>query len=399
MRILHIDKLLHASDAAGGGVGRYVRTLSEASLRRGHTTDEFGCASPDSPAGRPAYVDFNETSGVRRFGKLLHNPSAAVLLQKHLQNHPADVAHLHNIYHHVTASILPVLAGAGVRVVMTLHDYRQLGFEKLFWRWDMGDPNHGPHDEFLRQARRRCAGVSGLALQLRGLIERTTHWYARRVSAFLCPTHFMCEAAGRAGLPRRKIVYSPIPLPPQSAPLPASDDGRTILFAGRLCVEKSPDLLLAVAKRLAGTRFVLAGDGPMRSELLERCRREGLANVELPGQVSREEMAKLYAQASAVVVTSRCMENSPLAMLEAMSAGCCVIAPDQPPLREWIVDGQTGRLYPTGDGEKLTRVVQDVLSNPQPRRDMDRCAQSGVLQRHDVTATMDIIQRAYEGAK
>lgn len=399
MRILHIDKFLHASDAAGGGVGRYVHTISEELRRRGHAVDEFGCADAAGPANRPAYVDFTESAGPRRFIKLLHNPSAAALLKKHLRDHPADVAHLHNIYHHLTASILPVLADQGLRVVMTVHDYRQIGLETLFWRWGMGDPNGGREDEFLREARQHCAGLGGLALRLRGIIERTFRWYARRVNVFLCPTKFLCEQVRRVGVSPHKIVHSPIPVEIAEAPPPSADDGRTLLFAGRLGAEKSPGLMLDVAKRLPGARVVLAGDGPMRESLLERCRRETLNNVEFLGQVSRDEMAQWYARASAVIVTSRCMENSPLAMLEAMAAGRCVVAPDQPSLREWIADGQTGRLYPTGDAEKLVRVVRELLENEPKRRDLGRAARTRVQPTHNLAAAVDIIEQAYEGAK
>jgi glycosyltransferase involved in cell wall biosynthesis len=398
MRILHIDKFLHFSDTASGGVGRYVRTISKELRRRGYSTDEFGCAENGGSADRPEFVDFNKTAGPGRFWTLLHNPSAAMLLQKHLRKHPADVAHLHNIYHHITASILPVLADNGLGVVMTVHDYRQIGREKLFWRWGMGDLTIGHEDEFYHEARRRCTGWGGLALRLRGFIERSARWYARYVDAFLCPTQFLCDQLRQLGVPRDKIVYSPIPVDVGDAP-PAGDDGKTLLFVGRLGAEKSPGLMLDVAKRLPESRVVLAGEGPMHGELHERCKRERLTNVELLGHVSPGEMSELYARASAVVITSRCMENSPLAMLEAMAAGRCVVAPNQPSLREWIADGRTGRLYPTGDAEILVRVVRDLLENEPARRELGATARKCVQQRHDVTTTMNIIERAYEGAK
>ncbi|MBN1553519.1 MAG: glycosyltransferase family 4 protein [Phycisphaerae bacterium] len=392
-----MDKFLHASDAAGGGVGRYIRTLSEESRRRGHTVDEFGCAADTGPANRPAFVDFNESVGWRDRLRILHNPSAAAMLHRHLRSHPVDVAHLHNIYHHVTASILPVLKSHHVGVVMTVHDYRQIGRERLFWRWGMDDPDGGRDDAFLREAKRRCAGLSGWALRLRGWIERAARWYARDVDTFLCPTKFLREELRRAGTPRSKIQYAPIPVEIPDAP-PSADDGKTLLFAGRLTVEKSPGLLLDLAKRLPDVNLVLAGDGPLRDSLDQRRRREGLFNVELIGHLTREEITPWFARAAAVVVTSRCMENSPVAMLEAMAAGRCVIAPDQPPLREWIAEGQTGRLYKTGDATDLTRAVKTVLADDNARRTMGAAARQIVQQQHNPSSVMNQIEQAYEGA-
>ena len=45
-------------------------------------------------------------------------------LKRLLERSKPDVAHLHNIYHQITPSIIPVLRQAGVPVVMTLHDYK-----------------------------------------------------------------------------------------------------------------------------------------------------------------------------------------------------------------------------------------------------------------------------------
>lgn len=397
MRILHIDKFLHAPDAAGGGVGRYVRTLSEELRRRGHDVAGFGCAET-GPEDRPAFVDYNVSSGAMHFFRMLYNPSAAALLQKHLRGHPADVAHLHNIYHHLTASILPVLASRRVGVVMTVHDYRQIGREKLFWRWGMGDPTGGREDDFYCRARRRCTGPGGLALRLRGLVERTFRWYARYVDTFLCPTHFMCDEVRRTGVPRNKILYSPVPLRSDETPS-AEDDGNTLLFAGRLCVEKSPGGMLDLAGRLPDSRVVLAGEGPLRGDLERRCRRENLSNVEFLGHIPREDMQRQFARATTVIVTSRCMENSPVAMLEAMAAERCVVVPDQPPLREWITDGRTGRVYPTGDAAKLARVVKELLEKESARRIMGVEAAKHVRVQHDLTTSTDRIEQAYEGAK
>lgn len=397
MRILHIDKFLHRSAAAGGGVGRYVHTLADELRRRGHEVEFFGCAGQTGPLDRPKYIDFREIRNPAGVFRLLHNADAAAMLERFLRRHPVDVAHLHNVYHHLTASILPVLARHGVGVVMTVHDYRQIGLERLFWRWNFGDPND---DAFLTEARKRCAGFRGSALRLRWFVERATRWYFRWVDAFLCPTRFLAERLRRAGGPRDKIIYAPVPLVLKGdAPIASPADGKTLLFVGRLQREKSPELMLDLAARLPQTQIALAGDGPLRTELDERCQREGIKNVTLLGQVSRESLSAWYARAAAVVVPSRCMENSPVAMLEAMSAQRCVLVPDQPALREWITDAQTGRLYATGNADDLARVAGEVLADPTRREDMGRRARELVYERHDLQNTMDRIERQYERAQ
>ena len=57
---------------------------------------------------------------------LIWNREAARKLDALIRETRPDVAHLHNIYHHLSPSILPVLRRHGIPVVMTLHDLRLL---------------------------------------------------------------------------------------------------------------------------------------------------------------------------------------------------------------------------------------------------------------------------------
>lgn len=54
-------------------------------------------------------------------------------------------------------------------------------------------------------------------------------------------------------------------------------------------------------------------------------------------------------------------------LLEAMSAGCAIVASDTQPLREAIVDGETGRLIPFFDQAALVDRVADLLGDPEER--------------------------------
>ena len=49
-------------------------------------------------------------------------------------------------------------------------------------------------------------------------------------------------------------------------------------------------------------------------------------------------------------------------LLEAMSAACTIVASNTPPLKEAIIDGQTGRLVDFFDGVALAKVVNELLS-------------------------------------
>lgn len=54
-------------------------------------------------------------------------------------------------------------------------------------------------------------------------------------------------------------------------------------------------------------------------------------------------------------------------LLEAMSAGCAIVASDTPPLREAIMHNETGRLVDFFDSRALATNVHELLDNPKER--------------------------------
>ena len=386
MRILHVDKYIGASQASGGGVGGFMRVLDPLLLDHGHEVLYFGC---DAAHG-PSYEDFSSSKSPLALVRMIHNIKAADRIAEFLNKNPVDVIHLHNIYHQLTPSIIPAARERGTGVVMTVHDYRQAGLERYFW----GRGTAGVEgDRYDLAARRRCSGLGGLALGLEAIFQRFTRRYFSGVGRFFCPSVHMCRTLRSVGAPVDKIVYMPNPIrfPAFS---PARQDG-PLAFAGRLSVEKAPEMMLDLAAGLPGRQIVIAGDGPEGPDLRNRAVKRGLENVSFAGYLDDDGMDELYANASAVVLTSRCMENSPATMLEAMAAGRCVIVPDQPALREWVEDGVTGRLYETGSVDSLTSVSQQVFSDPEAASEMGAKAAALVSGRHNTDELTDKMIKYY----
>lgn len=73
-------------------------------------------------------------------------------------------------------------------------------------------------------------------------------------------------------------------------------------------------------------------------------------------------------------------------LLEAMSAGCTIIASDTPPLKEAIVDHQTGRLVDFFDTVALAKTVCEVLENPQEAQRLGENARAFAQANYDLQA-------------
>lgn len=84
--------------------------------------------------------------------------------------------------------------------------------------------------------------------------------------------------------------------------------------------------------------------------------------VEYVGRVSQEEKRKLLCSASVMVAPNLGGESFGLVVLEAMAAGCAVVASDIPAFR--YVTAGAGLLFPVGDEHGLAASVSALLDNP-----------------------------------
>jgi glycosyltransferase involved in cell wall biosynthesis len=72
-------------------------------------------------------------------------------------------------------------------------------------------------------------------------------------------------------------------------------------------------------------------------------------------------------------------------LVEALSAGCAVVASDTAPVREVIRDGDNGVLTDFFDAQQLAHKVCTVLEAPEALREMRRRARAGVVEQFDLT--------------
>jgi glycosyltransferase involved in cell wall biosynthesis len=73
-------------------------------------------------------------------------------------------------------------------------------------------------------------------------------------------------------------------------------------------------------------------------------------------------------------------------LLEAMSAGCAIVASDTAPLHEAIRDGDTGRLVNFFDPSSLAQSVCELLANREQREVLGRRAREFALAHYDLGA-------------
>ena len=166
-----------------------------------------------------------------------------------------------------------------------------------------------------------------------------------------------------------------LPDPPRSG---VARSGRRLVYVGRLAPSKGLDVLFralpGVARRFPDLEVELIGDGPSRKEceemaeaagLGERCRFLGA----VPIATVYEEMAS-----AAVQVSPSMYEAFGLVNVEANSVGTPVVASETGGIREIVVDGETGFLFPPGDSAALEERIVRLLEDEELRDRMGRAA-------------------------
>ncbi|ATZ27496.1 glycosyltransferase family 4 protein [Streptomyces lavendulae] len=251
----------------------------------------------------------------------------------------ADVVHAHGLRAGMRAAL--ALRGGGRRVPLVV-------------TWHGGAPEP--------------AGALG---RLSRLLERRV---ARAAAVVLGASSDQVDLARRRGARDARLAAPAVPV--ATAGEPAAEAGKTraelgaverplVIAVGSLVARRGYALLLDAARawRVLDPLplLVIAGEGPLRSELARRIEAEGLP-VRLLGR--RRDADRLLAAADVAVLPSRWEGRSLLAQ-EALRAGVALVATEVGGVPELV--GDAAVLVPYGDPGALAGAVAGLLHDPDRR--------------------------------
>lgn len=149
-------------------------------------------------------------------------------------------------------------------------------------------------------------------------------------------------------------------------------EDKLLVYIGRLSVEKEIERCREVLQALPGVRLALVGDGPLRKNLEERF---AGTPTHFAGFLEGEDLAAAFASADAFILPSR-TETLGLVLLEAMAAGCPVVAPLAGGTSDVVQDGVTGFLYDPASPSGAVNAVRKLLFDAELRAEMGRKARA-----------------------
>jgi glycosyltransferase involved in cell wall biosynthesis len=165
-----------------------------------------------------------------------------------------------------------------------------------------------------------------------------------------------------------------------------------LLYVGRLSAEKEIDRIKPVLESIPGARLALVGDGPHRSALEKHF---AGTPTHFVGYLTGEALGSAFASADAFIFPSR-TETLGLVLLEAMAAGCPVVAARSGGIPDIVTDGVNGYLFDPRDEQGAIAATQRLFQEQTERETLRQNARAEA-ERWSWSAATRQLQQYYQG--
>lgn len=389
------------------GAERVVLGLSRLLEERGHTVAPFAMRYPknlSSPWSRYFVSELKTENGLsgpysafKMLDRAWWSSEAEKKMGEMIKVFRPDVVHAHNLYTHLSPSVLRACLRHDVPVVLSLHDYALLSANYSLW-----DGNRSMDLENLSiraTAKTRFiknSYTATLALDLVRALHQRLRSYDQYISRYIAPSKFVRNLFVAQGFAPEKITVLPLF---SDAPMRSkkSDDG-FVLFAGRLETYKGVATLIEAMKSFPSVPLKVIGSGEDEARLRTLAKKLNCP-VDFVSFMRGEELWDEMRAARVVVVPSVWHEPFGLVALEAMSNSTPIIVSDRGGLKEIPVKGKSGEVFKAGDVRSLVRALAPYLESQAWALERGQAALERASKIGDRNAYLDKILTIYAQAQ
>ena len=353
-------------------------------LRRYQTfimTRERKCAAefpfPDIeliPRARKNFLKRFYLKYVRRLPPVYYRGELQVLI-KLLRRRPADLMHVY--FGHTGVHLLPFIQEWEKPCVVSFH-----GMDI------QPRPDQPGYDEQMRELLRTAP-----------LVLARSESLARRLEQLGCPPEKI--RLNRTGIPLESYPFFERAVPPAGA--------WHFVQACRLIEKKGLATALEAFAHFrrshSGSRFTIAGEGPMRGQVQELASKLGIADgVDLRGFLGQSELAQLYSESHIFLHPSETtadgnVEGVPNSMLEAMATGLPVLATQHGGIPEAVTSGRDGLLVPERAAAALLAAMEELTATPDRFLEFGRAAAAAVREKFEHSRSIEQLESIYDEAR
>lgn len=171
-------------------------------------------------------------------------------------------------------------------------------------------------------------------------------------------------------------------------------DSKLIVSVANLRREKGTAILLEAFVRTlkdsSNCRLLLVGEGPERQALENQIKKDGLEDLVILAGWKADVIP--YLASSDLFVLPSLIEGLPLTIIEAMAAGCPIVATAVGGTPEIITDNETGLLVESGNAVEISKAMNLILNDPILAKRLGRSAQETALR----NSRIEDMARAYQ---
>lgn len=369
-----------------GGAERAFFDMINVLEKRGHNVAHFATKTKedlDSP-WQKHFVKYNELSDSSKFGvlekikivfRIWYNFETRRNLRALIKEFGPDVAHLHNIFHHLSPSVIHELKSHGIPIVWTLHDYKMVSPSyDLSVRGNIWEENK--NGKMHKCITHKCVYDSYLkstVCVVESLLHRALGTF-KEVDQFISPSDFLINKYGEFGFKGKiKKIANPVLLRDVNLDLEpwklgiGDHKAGFLLYFGRLSFGKGlRDLIEAYAGLGTNMSLLIAGDGPDKESLSLFARKLNVHHkVKFLGKLSVDKLFPIIARSELVVMPSRLYENAPYGILEALALAKPVVASNLGGSKELVERSGAGILFETGNVKDLRMKLKFAIENKE----------------------------------
>lgn len=185
------------------------------------------------------------------------------------------------------------------------------------------------------------------------------------------------------GIPNIPVGDRPFP-DPILKDVQVPKDSLIVGSVGRLEWEKGYDVLIRAVSKIKDppVSLIILGEGTQRRDLIKLAANLEIENrVHLPGY--SDSVVEFLSLINVYVQPSR-FEGMPNALLEAMVAGCPIVASSLDGIQELIEDGRNGWLFAPEDSDQLADLIVQALTDRLEAHERGKLAQQVVVENYSI---------------
>lgn len=280
-----------------------------------------------------------------------------------LKKEKPDICHVHNVFSLITPSIYQKCKDNNIPVVQTLHNYRLLCTNTVFFR-DGQVCEYCLGKSVYNSVKYKCFRDSYLMTAIMAdaiQYHRDNLTWTDKIDAFICLSEFARQKFLSGGLPVDRLFVKPNFVEVEEKQDIEYDN--FFLSVGRLEPSKGLYDFIALAKQCPDVNFVAIGfcESP---ELFE-----GLNNISFLGERPKNEVMHYMRKCRALIFLSKMYEGMPMVIIEAFSQKKSVIARDLGVMSSMLVHNENGL--------KFNGMEQLVESTTQLNSDVNNAVSLG----------------------